>query len=34
MNDDDTWAHARLPLRTYDFSSSDVDCLCCLPAGG
>ncbi len=23
-----------LPTRTYDFSASDVDCLCCLPAGG
>lgn len=22
------------PSRTYDFSAADVDCLCCIPAGG
>lgn len=22
------------PQPSYDFSTSDVDCLCCLPAGG
>lgn len=28
------YAIVDLPLHTYDFSASDVDCLCCLPAGG
>jgi hypothetical protein len=23
-----------VPLHTYDFSAADVDCLCCIPAGG
>lgn len=24
----------QIPVRVYTFSASDVDCLCCLPAGG